>query len=72
MNKDQMIGKWHELKGSVRQQWGKLTDDDVAEIDGNRERLCGKLQQSYGYAREKAEEQVKAWEASLDRKSSAA
>ncbi len=62
MNKDQMIGKWHELKGSAREQWGKLTDDDIAEVDGSREKLSGKIQNAYGVAREKAEEQIDEWE----------
>jgi len=59
MNKDIMQGKWREMKGRVKQQWGKLTDDDLTQIDGNSERLLGMLQQRYGYARDKAEEEYK-------------
>lgn len=58
MNDDTMKGKWMQLKGEVRRQWGKLTDDDVAQIQGNTEKLVGKLQERYGYAREQAEREV--------------
>lgn len=64
MNKDQIIGNWEEFKGSVRERWGKLTDDQVAEIKGNREQLAGKIQKAYGLAKEEAEKQVKEWEKS--------
>jgi uncharacterized protein YjbJ (UPF0337 family) len=57
MNKDILQGKWREMKGRVKEQWGKLTDDDLSQIDGNSERLLGVLQQRYGYARDKAEEE---------------
>jgi len=59
MNKDIMQGKWHEMKGRVKEQWGKLTDDDLSQINGSSERLLGVLQQRYGYARDKAEEEYK-------------
>ena len=52
---DILQGKWHELKGQVKQQWGKLTDDDMAKMSGKREELSGALQQRYGYDREVAE-----------------
>ena len=58
MNWDRSEGNWKQLKGRVQQQWGKLTDDDVAEIDGKRVELVGKVQSRYGYAREKAEAEV--------------
>jgi uncharacterized protein YjbJ (UPF0337 family) len=51
MNKDIANGQWNQLKGQVRKQWGKLTDDDIAQINGNREQLEGKIQARYGYAR---------------------
>ncbi len=57
MNKDIMQGKWKEMKGKVKEQWGKLTDDDLDKIEGKSEQLLGLLQQRYGYAREKAEEE---------------
>lgn len=68
MNKDQMIGNWEQFKGGVRKQWGKLTDDEIAEINGDRQKLAGKIQESYGIAKEEAEEQINKWEADCRRK----
>jgi uncharacterized protein YjbJ (UPF0337 family) len=62
MNKDQIAGNWEQLKGSVREQWGKLTDDQLTEIKGNRQQLAGKIQEAYGVAKEEAEEQIRRWE----------
>ncbi len=59
MNKDILQGKWREMKGKVKEQWGKLTDDDLDKIDGKSEQLLGLLQQRYGYARDEAEEEYK-------------
>lgn len=64
MNKDIFQGKWHELKGQVKEQWGKLTEDDLTEIDGKRENLLGKLQSRYGYAKDRAEEELEHFESS--------
>ncbi len=65
MNSDQIAGNWKQLKGKVKEQWGKLTDDDITVIEGKRDQLVGRVQERYGIAKEKAEEQVKAWEGSL-------
>ena len=62
INWDQMKGNWTQFKGHVRQQWGKLTDDEIDQIEGQREILIGKLQERYGIAREEAEKQVKDFE----------
>lgn len=62
MNKDIIEGKWREVKGAVQKKWGKLTDDDLNEINGNREILAGKIQKNYGLARDEVEKQLKAWE----------
>ncbi|MBV9621021.1 MAG: CsbD family protein [Gammaproteobacteria bacterium] len=59
MNNDRMSGAWHQLKGKVKEQWGKLTDDDLTQLEGNSEKLAGKLQERYGYARDEAERQAK-------------
>ena len=67
MNNDILKGKWNEFKGKLREQWGELTDDDVAEIDGNREQLLGKLQQRYGMQKERATEEVNDWIEYLNR-----
>ena len=55
MNQDVLKGKWMQLKGEVRTQWGKLTNDDLDQIQGNSEKLVGKLQERYGYAKEQAQ-----------------
>lgn len=62
MNKDIIEGKWLEVKGAVQQKWGKLTDDDLAEINGSRDKLAGKIQKNYGLAKDEVEKQLKAWE----------
>lgn len=69
MNADVMKGKWAQLKGSVRTEWGKLTDDDVAVIGGEKDKLLGKLQERYGYAKDHAEKAVDAWISNADGKS---
>ena len=61
MNWDQMEGKWKQLKGSVKQQWGKLTDDDLDVIAGRRDKLVGKLQERYGLAKEDAQRKADEW-----------
>jgi uncharacterized protein YjbJ (UPF0337 family) len=59
MNQDQVAGKWQQAKGKIKQQWGKLTDDDLMMLEGNRDQLIGKVQERYGIAREEAERQVR-------------
>ena len=59
MNEDILKGKWKEIKGAVKQKWGKLTDDDLTQVEGVKEELLGLLQKKYGYAREKAEQEYK-------------
>ena len=58
MNSDQLKGKWHQLKGAAKVQWSKLTDDDFDRIDGESEKLVGVIQERYGYARERATDEV--------------
>lgn len=58
MNKDIFQGKWEEMKGKMKKQWGKLTDDDYTEIEGAHQEIYGKLQKHYGYSREEAEKAV--------------
>ncbi|RIE08529.1 CsbD family protein [Candidatus Cryosericum hinesii] len=58
---DILLGKWHELKGHVREQWGKLTDDDLTQLSGKTEELAGVLQQRYGYDKAKAETEINDW-----------
>ena len=61
MNTDILKGKWKQLKGSVRKLWGELTDDEVDQIEGDAERLVGKVQERYGRSREQAEAEVDRW-----------
>jgi uncharacterized protein YjbJ (UPF0337 family) len=63
MNSDEMKGKWKQVKGSVKEQWGKLTDDDIDVIDGQHDQLVGKIQERYGIARDAAQKQVDEWNA---------
>jgi uncharacterized protein YjbJ (UPF0337 family) len=58
MNADVMKGKWHQLKGEVKSRWGKLTDDDLDRVAGDSEKLIGRVQERYGYARHDAEREV--------------
>lgn len=58
MNWDQVEGKWEQMKGAVKQKWGKLTDDDLTKIQGKSEQLSGKLQERYGYNKEQAEKEM--------------
>ncbi len=58
MNKDIIKGKWKEIKGKVQQQWGKLTNDEIDQMQGSYEELEGALQKKYGYKREEAERQI--------------
>jgi uncharacterized protein YjbJ (UPF0337 family) len=67
MNTDTVKGKWKELKGSVKERWGRLTDNDLDVIDGEHDQLIGKIQQRYGIAREAAQKQVDEWKAELSR-----
>lgn len=62
MNMDVIKGDWKIMKGHVKEKWGKLTDDDLDQIDGKREQLVGKLQEKYGYTREKAQQEAAAFE----------
>jgi len=59
MNTDILKGKWKQLKGEARKKWGDLTDDDFDKIQGDGEKLIGILQEKYGYARDRAEREVK-------------
>jgi uncharacterized protein YjbJ (UPF0337 family) len=65
MNWDQIEGKWTEYKGKAQASWGKLTDDDLAEVNGDREELAGKIQYRYGKTKEEARDAVNEWLDSL-------
>jgi uncharacterized protein YjbJ (UPF0337 family) len=61
MNWDQIEGKWKQMRGSVQERWGKLTNDDLDRIAGRKDQLIGKVQERYGIAREEAEKQADEW-----------
>ncbi len=61
MNRDTLKGQWKQLQGEAKRQWGKLTDDELTEVEGNFDKLSGKLQERYGYHREQAEREVDTW-----------
>lgn len=58
MNKDVLEGKWRQLKGTIKTKWGKLTDDELDQIEGNYDRLVGKVQERYGYTRDAIEAEL--------------
>jgi uncharacterized protein YjbJ (UPF0337 family) len=58
MNKDTIEGNWTELKGRIREQWGKLTDDQLDQVQGKWEQLAGVVQQQYGISKDEAEVQI--------------
>lgn len=58
MNWDQVEGKWEQMKGQVKERWGKLTDNDLTAIRGRRQQLIGKIQEHYGDAKDAVERQV--------------
>ena len=62
MNTNQLKGDWTQVKGKLRERWGRLTDNDLAMIAGQREQLVGLLQKRYGEAEEEIERQVKEFE----------
>ncbi|MDX2220947.1 MAG: CsbD family protein [Burkholderiales bacterium] len=62
MNWDRIEGNWKQVKGSVKEKWGKLTDDQLDVIAGNRDKLAGRIQESYGITKEVAEKQLTEWQ----------
>lgn len=58
MNKDILLGKWKQLKGEVKKQWGNLTDEDLDRAEGDQDKLLGILQEKYGYSKDQAQEQL--------------
>lgn len=62
MNEDRIAGNWKQFKGKMREQWGKLTDDDVDVAAGKRDQFLGRLQEREGLARDEAEKQLSDWQ----------
>lgn len=65
MNEDRIKGQWKQLAGKLKTKWGKLTDDDLKQTEGNSEYLVGKVQERYGLAKDEAEKQVKEFQKGL-------
>ena len=63
MNSDMIAGNWKQLTGKVKEQWGKLTDDDITQLEGHQDQLAGKIQERYGVAKEDAEKQIESFRA---------
>lgn len=59
MNKDTLKGNWQQTKGKIKQMWGRLSDNEIEQIEGNYDELVGKVQEKYGYSLDKSREQVK-------------
>ena len=68
MNQDILEGKWKQVKGEVKNFWGKLTDDDVTRLDGSSEKLAGVLQERYGYTKDEAHKEITQFLNHVDRK----
>jgi len=66
MNWDQVEGKWKQMRGSIKQQWGKLTDNDLDVIAGKQDQLVGKIQERYGVSKEEASKQIHDWTNSMN------
>jgi uncharacterized protein YjbJ (UPF0337 family) len=62
---EQIAGKWKQFGGEVKKKWGKLTDDELMQINGNRDILAGKLEEKYGIAKEQANKQIDEWASKL-------
>jgi len=62
MNWDRIEGDWKQFKGNIKVRWGKLTDDQLDVIAGNRDILAGKIQEAYGISKDEAEKQVTEWQ----------
>ena len=65
MNWDRIEGNWTQFKGKIKENWGKLTDDDYDKIAGRQDQLVGRIQERYGIAKDEAERQVKTWSDNL-------
>ncbi len=59
MNTDIIKGQWHVIKGKLREQWGKLTDNEIMQMEGDSEELAGALQKAYGYEKDEAQKEIK-------------
>jgi len=68
MNWEQVEGQWDKVKGGVKGQWAKLTEDDLGKLSGKKDELIGAITERYGIVKEEAEKQVHEWAAKIDQK----
>lgn len=68
MNKDILQGKWKQIRGDAKKAWGKITDDELDQLEGNSDKLVGLLQERYGYSRERSEQEVARFREEMNRK----
>ncbi|WP_028917539.1 CsbD family protein [Pseudoxanthomonas sp. J35] len=66
MNRDIIAGNWKQLKGQIKAKWGDLTDDDFDVVEGNTQYLAGKLQERYGWEKDRAEQEIRDFARTLD------
>lgn len=66
MNRDVLVGQWKQLKGKVKQQWGRLTDDELDQVNGRYDELAGLIQERYGYSRDEASNELDMFLRNLD------
>ncbi len=71
MNWDRVEGQWKQMKGKVKTKWGKLTDDDLDVIAGQKDQLVGRIQERYGIQKDEAQRQVEDWNKTLDQENEA-
>ena len=67
MDWNRVEGNWKQLKGRIREQWGKLTDDDLDRVAGKRDMFVGRIQETYGISKDEADRQISDWERGLER-----
>jgi uncharacterized protein YjbJ (UPF0337 family) len=72
MNWDRIEGQWRQMRGKMKEKWGKLTDSDWEQIAGRRDQFLGKLQERYGYSRDQAEKDFDDWSRDQERHSKVA
>jgi uncharacterized protein YjbJ (UPF0337 family) len=61
MDWNRVEGNWKQMKGAIKEQWGKLTDDDLDVINGRRDQLEGKIQERYGYQKDQVRQEIDNW-----------
>lgn len=66
MDWDRIEGNWKQFKGKIKEQWGRLSNDQIDQIEGRRDQLLGKIQEAYGLGKDEAEKELRSWETRMD------